>query len=182
MRSLLFLALALSLALTGCGESRAQLAELSQCREDLIATVLAHRTGAQSDHVGILMGAAMDRLDAYVLGTEISLPPPKVRATDLAASPDVAAQEGRDAAQAKAHPPISPGFPWLATLLGVAGALIPGIVVAGTLLARLRAAMAALGVTVQAIEAAPVSAGKPIKEATKAAKNRVLNNFVKERT
>lgn len=172
--------------LASCGETRAQLDELSQCREDMTASLLAHRSSALADQVGVLMGAAMDRLDAFVLGTEITLPPPKVRASDLVASPDVAAQEGRDANHAKMHPPVSDPFPWLAALLGAVGIAIPGLGTAMGWISRLRAKLATmtggLHAVIDSIESVPASQAEPIKRAVAATHNAAVNAEVAKRT
>jgi len=78
--------------------------------------------------------------------------------------------------------PPAPGFPWLPTLLGVAGTLIPGLGIAGAMAAKIRAVKAALGVVVDAVEAAPPEAAKAVKAATANADHTYLNAFVAKRT
>jgi len=78
--------------------------------------------------------------------------------------------------------PTVPGFPWLPTLLGVAGALIPGLGIAGAVASKLARVKSALGVVVDAVEAAPPEVGRAMKAATSAAKHPYLNDFVDKRT
>jgi hypothetical protein len=70
---------------------------------------------------------------------------------------------------------------WLPVLLGLAG-LIPGLGVAGAVASRLARVKAALGVVVDAVEAAPPEAAKAVKAATANADHTYLNAFVAKRT
>jgi len=124
------LALLTLLVLAGCGETRAQKQQLSQAKADLIA---AQTNGISPDHMGTLIGAAIDRIDAFVLGTGMELPPPITPAEALI-QPTAAQQERQAAAQSKADPPKGG---WSAIWLWLTGAAAVGFAVARQIAPRL---------------------------------------------
>jgi hypothetical protein len=119
----LLLSLLPILFLAGCGETRAQKQQLSQAKADLVA---AQTKSISPDHMGTLIGAALDRIDAFVLGTNMELPPPITPAEALI-EPAVAQQERLAAAQSKADPPKGG---WSAVWIWLTGAAAVGFAVA----------------------------------------------------